>query len=281
MQHFGRECKKTWGTEVIALVVGGLSGALTSYLRSSGRASFTNALIDGLFTAAIFFAIYIFVHLLRSPWLERKSEGVRPSLVDGILGGILLFLLIASCVFISRLVAQDMRSEITLHAPADDGVQKAHAIIDLQNCKANLEALTKPEPKDSLRRRTIKLVNDLVLFWSERPLPPQQPVPNPTTDDERIRNAAWDRYWQDVTAAYTNKDFKDRILGIVREYKAKGIPTGYLEQATEQPGRLIGAVPYGGYDLNNCDRYENEACQIRELAFHVDATDKRIDSPDF
>jgi hypothetical protein len=110
LQHFGRECKKTWGGEVIAVVVGGIAGAATSYLRTRGQISFTNAVIDGLVTAVLFFGIYVFAHLLRSPWLERSSEGVPPSLMDGIVGSIMFLLLLDGATAISYLLAQDWRS---------------------------------------------------------------------------------------------------------------------------------------------------------------------------
>lgn len=282
LQHFGRECKRTWSGEVTAVVVGGIAGAATSYLRSGGKSSFTDSLIDGLVTACIFFGIYVFVHFLRSPWLERKSEGVPPSLADGVLGAFLFCLLAAASMFICHLLAQDMRSELTLHAPADEGAKKSAEILALDSCKANLEILTKPEPKDSLRRRTISIVNDLNLFWNQRPVPPQpQPVQNPASDEDRARKAKWDRYWQEAKVAYMNRNFNERVLGIVRAYKNLGIPTGYLEQSAEQQDRLIGSVPFGGASLDNCVGFMSDLCQLRELAFHVNAEDKRIDPPDF
>lgn len=150
--------------------------------------------------------------------------------------------------------------------------------------KDKLAILTKPEPSNSLRHRTIALVNDLNEFWAKRPPQPtqqQMPVQNPASDADRARNAEWDRYWRETTTAYQSNGFNDRILGIVREYAAKGVPTGYLERAAEQPERLIGALPYGGFSLTNCENYMTEMCLLRELAFHVDAYDNRIDATKF
>jgi len=131
------------------------------------------------------------------------------------------------------------------------------------------------EPKTSLRRRTFRLVGDLTAFWSRRPAPLQQPVQNPSTDEERKRNAKWDQYWRDTTAAYENAGFRERIRGIVSEYKSKGIQTGYLEFA-DQYNRLVGSAPFGGTSLEDCSRSNTDLCTLRELAYHVDAEDKPI-----
>jgi len=68
----------------------------------------------------------------------------------------------------------------------------------------------------------------------------------------------------------------NRLVGIIREYKNKGIDTGYMEQAFDQPDRLVGAAPFGGWQLDNCMQYMTELCQLPELAYHVDANDQPI-----
>jgi hypothetical protein len=276
LEHFGRECKKTWSGEVIAVFVGGIAGAATSYLRTRGHISFTDALVDGLITAVLFFAIYVFVHLLRSPWLERSSEGVAPSLGDGILGSVLFLFLLGGVLLICHLLAQDWHSELTLHTQPDPSELRT-----VEECKSTLASLTKPLPTNSLRHQTLELVNELNLFWVNRPAPPQQPVQNPATDEDRARNAKWDRYWNETKVAYQSKQFNQRILGMVKKYLIQGVPVGFLEKAAEQPERYFGALPYGGFSLDTCDQYMNELCQLRELAFHVDAYDIRIDSSKF
>ena len=130
-----------------------------------------------------------------------------------------------------------------------------------------------PESPNSLRRKTIRLVDDLISFWAQRPLP-AQPVQNPGNDDERHRNAVWDQYWRDANAAYIAAGFRERILGLVRQYRSKGLDIGFLEQAAEQPQRLFGSYFAGGPELNTCWQYSSELCQLRELAFHVDAKDE-------
>jgi len=162
------------------------------------------------------------------------------------------------------------------------GVPSIAAVVkENKDLTARLTELTKPAPANSLRHRTIELVNDLTLFWVSRPTPPQQAVPSPMTDDDRARNEKWDSYWKELKAAYQRKEFNERILGIVKEYQTKGVPVGYLDKAAEQPDRLIGALPYGGFSPDTCDQYMTELCLLRELAFHVDAYDARVDSSTF
>ena len=147
---------------------------------------------------------------------------------------------------------------------------------EIKQLRAKLEARTPPESPNSLRRRTLKLVNDLNLFWSRRPQQYRAKVQNPTTDEERQRNAAFDKYWIEAEAAYRNANFRDRLLGIVREYKGKGIASGYLEQGFEQSNRMVGADAFGGSDLEDCFRFMSDICSLRELAYHVDDNDQPI-----
>ena len=168
----------------------------------------------------------------------------------------------------------------TIYGDHTDLVKRNTALTtenhSLRQQLANPVPVVEPEePKNSLRRRTLALVSDLYIFWVDRPAPPS-PQPNAQADPDKERVATSQKYWRETQVAYSIANFNQRVLGIVREYKAKGISTGYLEQGAEQPERLIGAGYYGGFDLQNCESYANELCQIRELAYHVDAHDQAI-----
>ena len=218
------------------------------------------------------------LHTLRVPWLLFKRVRVKENPLSRWWGalGILFFFTFATIIAYTAAWYYTMQPKVELHtAPGTEH----RRVVELEAKIKRLEPFR--EPQDSLRHKTIKLVNDLNLFWSQRPAPQQQPVQNPTTDEERERNAAWGRYWQKAKVDYTAGDFSERILGIVRDYKAKGVPTGFLEGQAEQPDRLMGAVLFGGYSLDGCDKYANELCQLRELAFHVNRHGQRIDPPDF
>lgn len=143
-------------------------------------------------------------------------------------------------------------------------------IKQLQKQLDNQEA---PESPNSLRLRTIKLVNDLNAFWTRRPLTVAQPFQNPSTDEERQRNVKWDHYWTEAKVAYQNAGFRGRVLGIVREYENKGIANHILELQFEQPDRMAGGFES---NLDNCIFYAGDLCVLQEMAYHVDANDQPI-----
>jgi hypothetical protein len=71
------------------------------------------------------------------------------------------------------------------------------------------------------------------------------------------------------------RKYKDRAVGIISEYRAKGVPVGFLEQSFSQRVPLW-AIPGSIWE----DNPQNELVQFRELAFHVDAKEQLI-SPNF
>ena len=221
-------------------------------------------------------------HLIRTPWLAERDRGKEPehhwvSAVFGLL--IVVGIVIGGIWGIFVLYREHKSLWSKNHKLVEENKRIAEENETIKKRPPEVQYVTKEQPQESpnsLRRRTIKLINDLVLFWSQRPQPVQQPVQNPTTDEERQRNAKWDRYWREVGAAYANAGFRERVLGIVRQYRAKGLDVGFLEQAAEQPERLVGAYSFGGTDLNGCSRYMTELCQLRELAYHVDGNDDMI-----
>lgn len=219
--------------------------------------------------------------------LLRESHGEEAMRIhwrrDGIIGMksiVLVIVLYYFPIFLWKGVVRTVYEDHMALVAGTSRLTKENGMLNRENDKLSrdIATLTRNQPvplvesPDSLRRRTLKVVNDLTLFWSRRPLP-LQPVQNPSTDEERQRNAKWDAYWHEANAAYVNAGFRERILGIVRQYKAKGVDIGFLEQAAEQSERTWGAMAYGGTD---CSRYQSELCQLRELAYHVDANDNAI-----
>jgi hypothetical protein len=152
---------------------------------------------------------------------------------------------------------------------ADPGEAAIRDVVkENRDLKAELAKFTEPEAPDSLRRRTMKAANALNDFWIRHPIAP--PVLNPKTDDDRKRN---ETYWNEVNRIY-DTDYKETILGIIREYKTKGVPTGRLEQSAENH-------PFGGAAFSMANGaspicFQDELCQFRELAFHVDARDQKL-----
>ena len=61
------------------------------------------------------------------------------------------------------------------------------------------------------------------------------------------------------------------MIGIVREYNAKGIRTGFLENSLSQRPPMV-VLPGSVFEASPND----ELFQFRELAYHVDANDNLI-----
>jgi hypothetical protein len=226
----------------------------------------------------VFLSLWRFLADSSLPWRERVRDVWEGKKTDILRGSVML--LIFWAILFSASFAKVLDEErSTLRSLKNDNQQLLTSNTTMQKQNSDLtrqlSGLAITESPTSLRRRTIKLVNDLNAFWSRRPAP-LQPVQSPTTDEERKRNAIWDKYWRDVEADYANAIFRDRLLGIIREYRGKGIPTGYMEQAFEQPNRFVGSAAFGGPALEDCLRFMNDLCLVRELAYHVDASDKPI-----
>lgn len=185
-----------------------------------------------------------------------------------------LMLFVVLCFF-----ALDWREATTISPP----IVKAPTVPIVQFVvQSSLDTRVKEatESPTSLRRRTINLAYDIVDFWASHPFTIAVKVQNPTTDEERQRNAAFDKFWTDTGADYRRRQFNQRITGVVNEYKSKGVPIGYLFVYETQPERMLGGpLGDGGDPLADCARRigGDGVCQLYELAYHVDAYDRRID----
>jgi hypothetical protein len=137
-----------------------------------------------------------------------------------------------------------------------------------------------PEPEDSLRRRTIKLANDIDHYVEERwANHPERAYPDPKdtnpTEERKKAIQACLKYDQDTTNFF-NDNFKDKWIGIVREYAAKGVKTAFLENDAEQnhPAQYT-FFPFA--PAREDGTYMSAQSRFRELAYHVDARGNRID----
>ncbi len=134
---------------------------------------------------------------------------------------------------------------------------------------------TPAEPKDSLRRRTIRLADEVNSFVSERqqhhpPVAyPDSNDPNPSDERRRAIKLCQD-YDQETQNQYI-KRYRDRMIGIVREYHAKGVPTHFLENDFKQ---RVPGVAFVGSDWEGSPM--DELSQFRDLAYRVDARDHLI-----
>jgi len=214
---------------------------------------------------------------LREVWRSKKKDVFRSSAL------LAIFWIILFSASFSNILHEDRTSwnnslQETQHLQQANGELRNNIERlkkENRDFQSQLAELTVAEPSDSLRRKTLKLVYDLSLFWNRRPTPLPK-IQNPSTEEERERNAKFDKYWQDAEAAYRTAGFNERILEIVRQYKSKGIEIGFLEDEALQSNRQIGSEPFSGSGLRDCSHYWNDLCQLRELAYHVDPQDRPI-----
>jgi hypothetical protein len=128
-------------------------------------------------------------------------------------------------------------------------------------------SMARAESPNSLRRRTIKLADEYYDFKVKRQRGQKgRYVDKPTTDDEQKARDEWNQYWRETEDLFF-KLYSDRFVQIVREYSAKGIPTGFLEISARQ--RSLQVIERGA-------QYEgvpqvDDLGQFRDLAYRVDA----------
>lgn len=134
----------------------------------------------------------------------------------------------------------------------------------------------KPESQESpfsLRKRTIKLADELRDFLGDRirnhPPYAYPDSSNPNPSDERkaaIKKCV--AYDQETMELYV-KRYRDRLIGIIREYDSKGVNTNWLESSAKQRPLQIAGEGWEGSPMD-------ELTAFRNLAYHVDASDNLI-----
>jgi len=108
------------------------------------------------------------------------------------------------------------------------------------------------EPKSSLRRRTLQLVNDLEAFQKERNYKRMQV---PTTRDASGKAQDLLHFDSETLSLFVSSGLKERTNGILLELQAKGLPLGMLQ-----------------YIIQNGPLYsDNELEHLRDLAYRLDA----------
>lgn len=127
------------------------------------------------------------------------------------------------------------------------------------------------ESTESLRRRTIKLSDELEDFWVKNPAPAQQG--NKDAPDYAQKQQAFADYEQRVRKTYQDR-YRVRLLEIIRTYKQKGIPIGSLEADAEN--QVFGAAWFSSSGFHPPTCQMDEVCQLRQLAWFVDAKDNPI-----
>lgn len=260
-------------------LAGAVAGALTDYFREHGQSSFQGALFNGSIGAAIVFILYACVHLVRSVWLEHTSEK-QGTTAQGIGGGLVVLALVMAFGSGGVLAYWDAQSNITLKIPTPDTSQ----IRELAECEAKYASLTKKESDTSLRRRTIKLADEILEWEQERyehhpqyAYPDKQNDPNPTPERQALINACLK--YDGETYDQFNRKFKEQWIEIVRKYELENVKVGTLVNDAEQNHPAQDAsmgAQFVPVQMDN-GNYFSALSRFRELAYHVDADGHRID----
>lgn len=138
------------------------------------------------------------------------------------------------------------------------------------------------EPENSLRRRTLAIADQVVDYLQRREDERQQrqiavAVPdsrNPNPSDDQKKQIEAYREFETTTVRYYQEHFLPKILDVLRDYKQRGVDVGFLENDASQNMMYI-FLPNG--QRLGCSG--TALCNFRELAYHVDAYDNRMDIP--
>lgn len=215
------------------------------------------------------------------PYIDAYIHGKRPVEKPRLAGSVIVafatWLLLFSFSVIHTVYADHVnlvsqgKSVISRIAFDDQKLQDNKEVIrDLQQ---KLALLQEPEAPDSLRRRTFKVADEFTAFLIERQKSkPPDAFPNsadPNPSEERKREIEKSQAYYRGIEDYYFKNFKDRFVGIIKEYDSKGVKTGYLGFDFAQ---RVPYLPPPGTMMDGSDSLS----LFRDLSFHVDARDHLI-----
>lgn len=128
-------------------------------------------------------------------------------------------------------------------------------------------ARTVPEPRNSLRRRIMRLCDELDAFNRERG---NLRALVPDVRDANGKATELAKFDAETVSLYVSRGLKERTVQVLREIRSKGLNIGYLEMWAEQWPQSTAAMPGQSYDT---------FLPLREYAYHFDAHDNvvRID----
>jgi hypothetical protein len=212
----------------------------------------------------LLYSLFTFAVLTLRIWRKERTaiKGHLKKTVETLAVAVLVW----SPIFVWELGYQAKSVEVpsVLKIPAPS-VPAIHSTVTVQPKESN----------DSLRRRTIRVADELYRFLLERqqhhpPFAyPDSSDPNPSNERKQAIKISQD-YDQETQFQYM-RDYKNRVVGIVKEYESKGIPTGFLESAANQ--RPLGWGIIGSQWEGSPN---DELAELRNLAYRVDPHDNAI-----
>jgi len=205
-------------------------------------------------------------------WMQLLRDGVALSLI----GWLFVFAIsLASTVYAEH---QQISTLASVFEQQRDAASRDRDSLRVDNERLKRAVQTKneaPEPKDSLRRRTFSIAKEVSEFIANRIANrppdafPNSNDPNPTEDRKRAIKVSQD-YARETETIYEDR-YRDRLVGIVKEYESKGVTVRWLANDFQQHAPYLVFVGSAAEGSPNDEIY-----QLKELAYHVDAHDHLI-----
>jgi len=264
-KEFGIECLHITRSDMLATVL----TIILTFLKTGNALDFGTGLLI-CFEVLLILGI---LHSLRLPWqLFERMRAQKPRLSNwwGVLG-VAFFSLFISALVYAVVYVSTMQPKVVM-SPVSFATKSAD-VMALEHCKSELAHLTSPEPNDSLRRRTLKVADEYFQFARKRfeNHPPYGNVNDKEPSEEAKKVLAVYKQYDQETADQYNRLYRDRFVGILREYQHKGVPVGWLETSA-QNGSLMWILPGGSWEGTPSD----QLTAFRNLAYRVDARDQLI-----
>lgn len=266
LKEFGRECYRTWRGEVLFSVV--LLGFV--YLINRDPLDLRTMVLGTAYSLAVF-ALW---HSIRVPWKlysESRSLNWGWGLVGiGVVLGTLTLAVWTAAWFYT------MQPRVALARAAPD--RKDQRLMELQE---QLVSVNTPESKTSLRRRTLLLADEIYDYVQDREMRRQAGnirSVNPPANGVQLSDAdqlAMRRYqdFQKETERYYEERLLPQVNHILDEYQDRHVDIGNLRSDATQ--NLIWYVP--SPETPGGSACLDALCKFRELAFHVDAHDQKVE----
>jgi hypothetical protein len=280
-KHLGGRVWETRGREMLSALLLSVVTFAVSYMFKQVDA--LTALTIGVLSLVGWLCVYALGHVIHAPAAlhdeEVHSKAKSLNWGFGVVGVVVLMIIASGIIAVGMWWWTNREPKIVIRAADPSAIGMSELAKENKDLKDRLAPLTLVESKDSLRRRTMQTadaISDFLRKRFENHPPYAYPQPNDPNPSEERKAAIkkCQEYDQETTDKYM-RTYKDRAVGIISEYRAKGVPVGFLEQSFGQhvpvwvlPGSVWEETP------------QNELGQFRELAFHVDAKDQLI-SPNF
>lgn len=171
--------------------------------------------------------------------------------------------LLATCLFYGGTLYELLEQPSPPPIVNPDPAVKAITPIVQENTelKRELAGYTVRESHNSLRRQVWRLADQIDQFWVAK----GKEAPSPTGDQQQQNKNM--QKWIDASDHECNGKFKDKILGLTQELEARGVNT-----------KIHGWLDYSVIVIQNQRCLSGEELEeFRELGFHMDARDNRID----